>query len=101
MNEAAAVQPRAGKCRLCGMAIAGTPFASANDEYCCEGCFLAARKRHTLAEADDVPYFALAEALAGLSYHPGVLDIYPYGVYLHAQDGRPVIASDWPFELLG
>lgn len=64
MNEAAAGSPGAPKCQLRGMAIVGVPFARAHDEYCCEGCFLAARKRRSLAaESDDAPFFALAEAL--------------------------------------
>lgn len=63
MNDPSAGAPVARKCRLCGMAIVAPPFARAREGYCCEGCFLAARKQQTLAEADDAPYFALAEAL--------------------------------------
>jgi len=54
-------EPVGRACRHCGMAIAGAPFARERDEYCCEGCFLAARKRRALA--GDAAQLALAEAL--------------------------------------
>ena len=51
-------------CRHCGAPITGVPHAREHDEFCCEGCFLVARKQCALAaEADDAPSFALAEAL--------------------------------------
>ena len=51
--------PRA--CRHCGSAIAGAPFALERDGYCCEGCYLAARRRHALP--GDETQLALAEVL--------------------------------------
>jgi HD-GYP domain-containing protein (c-di-GMP phosphodiesterase class II) len=50
-------------CRHCGTAIPGTPFAREGGEFCCEGCFLAARRRRTLPRDIDEPQCVLAEAL--------------------------------------
>jgi len=50
-------------CRHCGASLAGAPHVRERDGYCCEGCFLAARKQRALPTRGDETQFALAEAL--------------------------------------
>lgn len=50
-------------CRHCGTPIAGSLHAREGDDYCCEGCFLAARQQRTLPPGGDEIQFTLAEAL--------------------------------------
>jgi len=50
-------------CRHCGTAILGAPFAREGDEFCCEGCFLAAHRDHALPAGADEGQCALGEAL--------------------------------------
>jgi HD-GYP domain-containing protein (c-di-GMP phosphodiesterase class II) len=50
-------------CRHCRVPITDVPHAREGDEFCCEGCFLAARKLHALPSGADERQFALAEAL--------------------------------------
>lgn len=50
-------------CRHCGTPISGVPHAREHDEYCCEGCFLAAHQKRALPAGVDETQFALAEAL--------------------------------------
>ncbi len=51
-------------CRHCGTPITGVLYVRERDDYCCEGCVLAARKQRVVAvEADDARSFALGEAL--------------------------------------
>jgi HD-GYP domain-containing protein (c-di-GMP phosphodiesterase class II) len=51
-------------CRHCGVPISGVPFVREHTGYCCEGCFLSARKRSAIAAANDEIQLALVEALA-------------------------------------
>jgi HD-GYP domain-containing protein (c-di-GMP phosphodiesterase class II) len=51
-------------CRHCGTKIGAAPFARDGDEYCCERCYLAERKRHALAGGSEDLQAELAEALA-------------------------------------
>ena len=50
-------------CRHCGAAIPGAPYAREAGEFCCEGCFLAAHRRHALPAGADDGQCALGEAL--------------------------------------
>ncbi len=51
-------------CRHCGSALGAAPFKREGDEYCCEACFLAERKRSALIGAEEILEADLAEALA-------------------------------------
>lgn len=50
-------------CRHCRSAILGAPFAREGDEFCCEGCFLAAHRDRALPAGGDEGQSALSEAL--------------------------------------
>lgn len=50
-------------CRHCAAAISGAPFAREGEEFCCEGCFLAAHRHHALPAGADDGQCALGEAL--------------------------------------
>jgi HD-GYP domain-containing protein (c-di-GMP phosphodiesterase class II) len=50
-------------CRHCNAPISAAPHLREDDDYCCEGCFLADRKQRALAAAVDDDSSALAEAL--------------------------------------
>jgi HD-GYP domain-containing protein (c-di-GMP phosphodiesterase class II) len=50
-------------CRHCGMPITGSLYAREHDEFCCEGCFLAAHTHRVLPIVGDDASFALAEVL--------------------------------------
>lgn len=51
------------ECRHCHALISAAPHLREEDDYCCEGCFLAERKQRALAAAVDEAPSALAEAL--------------------------------------
>lgn len=50
-------------CRHCGAPIAGAPHAREGDAFCCEGCFLAARRDRAWTADAGEGQVALAEAL--------------------------------------
>jgi HD-GYP domain-containing protein (c-di-GMP phosphodiesterase class II) len=50
-------------CRHCRTSILGAPFAREGDEFCCEGCFLAAHRDPALPAGADAGQCALGEAL--------------------------------------
>jgi HD-GYP domain-containing protein (c-di-GMP phosphodiesterase class II) len=50
-------------CRHCRTAILAAPFAREGDDFCCEGCFLAAHRKHALPAGADDGQCALGEAL--------------------------------------
>jgi len=63
MNKAAPDNNAIAACRRCHAPILGTPHAREDDDYCCEGCFLAERKQRALAAVRDDDSSALAEVL--------------------------------------
>jgi HD-GYP domain-containing protein (c-di-GMP phosphodiesterase class II) len=50
-------------CRHCGIPITGAPHVREDDAFCCENCFLAARRRHVLHPGEDESQSALSEVL--------------------------------------
>lgn len=66
-------------CHYCGRSIPDTPFARAENLYCCEAYFLKQREQHDLQTESDQTSFALAEALAA------ALDAREHETGLHSQ----------------
>lgn len=79
VNQAAQHDGTSGKCRICGASLSGPDFARTHDGYCCEGCFLADRKRRELPTATDDAAPMLADVLVA------ALDAREHETGLHSQ----------------
>ena len=64
MKNTAADEHAVATCRHCRAPIVSALYAREADDYCCEGCFLSARKQRSVAAGADEAQLALVEALA-------------------------------------